>query len=108
MTDLQVKLIRKTLTRVKDESDIETDFAHELHILSCLRHIKHPSIIQLVTAFTIGRSYNFLLPEADGDLHSLMLSTDGMPGLRSEDEIIKSLWSLSSALAAVHDYFVSD
>ncbi|RMZ75072.1 hypothetical protein DV737_g5474, partial [Chaetothyriales sp. CBS 132003] len=108
LTDSQVTLVRKTLIKVKDKSDIETDFTHELHILSCLRHVKHPNVIQLVTAFTIGRSYNFLLPEADGDLHTLMLSTDGMPGLRTEDEILQSLWPLSSALAAVHEYFVPD
>lgn len=61
-----------------------------------------------MTAFTLGTSQNFILPQADGDLHDLLLSGDGMVGLRSGDELVQSLWGLSSALSAVHEYFAPE
>ena len=96
---------------VKPQANSESlvaDFEHELNILSALRCLKHPNIIQLLTAFTFGASYNFLLPLADGDLKDVLGSTQRPPGLRSPCEILASLWGLSSALQAVHDYFFED
>jgi serine/threonine protein kinase len=96
------------VTRKKYESTLENDFDEELHILSSLRCLKHPNIIKLITAYTKGQSYNFLLPVADGDLADFLFSKYQPPYFQSGDEILASLWGLSSAVEAVHEYFADD
>ena len=80
------------------------DLDHEVHILSSLRYLKHPNIINLVASYTKGETYNFLFPVASGDLKDLLWSGASLPGFQTNDEIISSLWGLSSALEAMHDF----
>lgn len=101
-------MICKQVVRPKHGSTIEKDYAHELHLLSSLRCLKHPNIVKLITAYTKGPTYNFLLPVADSDLKSLLLSNSRLPGFQTDDQIFNSLWGLSSALEAVHEYFENE
>jgi len=87
---------------------VQKDFADELHILSSLRCLKHPNIIKLITAYTKGESYNFLLPTADGDFRELLRGTRQFPYFKSTDDLLSTLWGLSSAIEAVHEYFADD
>lgn len=94
--------------RARDESNLEDDYNNERHVLSSLRCLKHPSIIRLVTAYSKGDTYNFLFPVADGDLRHL-LSLEQRPSLLGSDQVIfDALWSLSSAVEAMHSYFSRD
>jgi len=79
-----------------------------LHILSSLRCLRHPNIIKLITAYTKGQTYNFLLPVANGDLKDLLLSKYHHPDFQAEDDILDSLWGLSAAIEAVHEYFAEE
>ena len=94
--------------RSRDESTLKEDYDNERHVLSSLRCLNHPSIVRLVTAYSKGLRYSFLFPVADGDLKSF-LSMEKLPSpFKSNQDIFEALWSLSSALEAVHDYFATD
>lgn len=97
-------LICKQLER-PDEGTLVKEFEHEVSILSALRCLQHPNIIPLVTAFSKGATHSFLFPVADGDLRKLLDTNYRVPGFQTEIEIFGSLWGLSSALDAVHNYF---
>jgi len=84
------------------------DFEHEVQILSSLRCLNHPNIIRLITAYAKGDEYNFLLPVADGDLSALLLSPNCEPLFSTGDDILGSLWGLSSAIEAVHMFFADE
>jgi serine/threonine protein kinase len=84
------------------------DFEHEVQVLSSLRCLNHPNIIRLITAYTKGDEYNFLLPVADGDLSALLLSSNSGTLFSTGDDILASLWGLSSAIEAVHTFFADE
>lgn len=99
------ELICKELERPDDKGTLAEEFGHEVSILSALQCLEHPNIIPLITAFSKGTTYTFLLPAADGDLRSILNSNHRLPGFQTETEIFGSLWGLSSALNSVHNYF---
>ena len=99
---MKVTIIRK---QIKPIIDAENNFKKEEHILSLLRCLKHPNIIQLLTAYTIQQTHNFLFPLADGDLKHLLYQEHRPPGFQTENEIFQALYELASAIEAVHDYF---
>ena len=107
---VKVELICKRLRVTSDRKEtLAQDFAHELHILSSLRQLEHSNIINLVTSYTKGETYNFLFPVANGDLTDLLWSEEIiLPGFQTSDEIISSLWGLSSALESMHDFNLRD
>jgi hypothetical protein len=84
------------------------DFEHEVQVLSSLRCLNHPNIIRLITAYAKGDEYNFLLPVADGDLSALLLSSNSGTLFSTRDDILASLWGLSSAIEAVHMFFADE
>ena len=98
-------MICKELARPNGKGNLAEEFDHEVSILSALRCLRHPNIIELVTAFSKGATYSFLFPVADGDLKDFLKADHRPPRLQSETEILESLWGLCSALEAVHDYF---
>ena len=102
-----VDLICKQLEQPDDEGTLAKEFDNEVSILSALRCLQHPNIITLITAFSKGTIYSFLFPAADGDLKKLLSTNYRLPGFQSVTEILGSLWGLSSALDAVHNYFFS-
>ena len=100
-------LICKELEQPNDEGTLVKEFNHEVSILSALRCLRHPNIIPLITAFSKGKIHSFLFPVADGDLRKFLNTSYRLPGFQTETEIFGSLWGLSSALDAVHNYFFS-
>jgi serine/threonine protein kinase len=100
-----VDLIRKELTWTGDKATLEKEFGDELEILSSLRCLKHTNIINLITAYTKGTTYNFIFPVADGDLQDLLFPKHRIPDFKIDiNEMLRSLWGLSSAIDAVHEY----
>jgi serine/threonine protein kinase len=93
-----------------DQTGFQELVQNEAHILSLLRCLRHPSIIKLVTAYTIENTSgkntsSFLFPLAEGDLKCFFKLRDRPPKLRQDEDILNALWSLSSAIDAVHHYF---
>lgn len=84
------------------------DFNREVHILSSLRYLKDPNIINLITAYQKGQTHNFLFPFAGCDLTDLLGSSSGLTGFRTQIEIVASLWGLSSALEKMHKFYVKE
>lgn len=105
MSTLPLDLICKELERPDDKGTLAEEFDHEVSILSALRCLQHPNIISLITAFSKGTVHSFLFPAADGDLKKLLDTNHRLQGFRTETDIFRSLWGLSSALDAVHNYF---
>ena len=70
-----------------------------------LRCLNHPSIIKLLTAYTINQTHNFLFPLADGDLKWLFRQESRPLGMETDNNIWQALHELASAIEAVHDYF---
>ena len=99
---LKVTVIRK---QIKSKKNAEKDFHKEEHILSLLRCLEHPNIIQLLTAYTIHQTHNFLFPLADGDLKHFFRQQHRIPGFQSDNDVFQALYELASAIEAVHNYF---
>lgn len=99
---LKVTVIRK---QIKPKKTAEKDFQKEEHILSLLRCLEHPNIIQLLTAFTINQTHNFLFPLADGDLKHFFRQQNRLPGFQTDNDVFQALYELASAIEAVHNYF---
>lgn len=88
-----------------DETTMQKDFYDELDILSSLRCLKHPNIINLITAYSKGTTYNFIFPVAEGDLQDLLYPKSSIPDFKIDvNNMLRSLWGLSSAIEAVHEY----
>ncbi|KAL8665599.1 MAG: hypothetical protein Q9202_002103 [Teloschistes flavicans] len=104
----KLSLVCKRVTRRSKGRTLEETFRHELYILSCLRCLRHPNIIDLITAYTKGETFNLLFPAADGDLHQILTGPDRPPGLKDDSDFIAALWGLSSAIEAVHGFFAKD
>lgn len=99
---MKVVVIRK---QIKSKKNAEKDFQKEEHILSLLRCLEHPNIIQLLTAYTIHQTHNFLFPLADGDLKQFFHQQHRLPGFQTDNDVFQALYELASAIEAVHDYF---
>ena len=84
---------------------MEETFRHECDILSALRCLRHPNIINLITAYTKGETFTLLFPTADGDLHKFCSLQERPLGFESDRDVLAALWGLSSAIQAVHDYW---
>lgn len=90
---------------MKHKKSADKDFQKEEHILSLLRCLEHPNIIQLLTAYTIDRTHNFLFPLADGDLRKFLDQENRLPGFETDNDVFQALYELASAIEAVHEYF---
>ena len=99
---LKVTIIRK---QIKPRKNAQHDFRQEEHILSFLRCLEHPNIIQLLAAYTINQTHYFLLPKADGDLKHFLRQENRLPGFQTDNEVYQALYELASAIEAVHNYF---
>ncbi|KAL8878926.1 MAG: hypothetical protein Q9198_003363 [Flavoplaca austrocitrina] len=101
-SDGEVYIVRK---QIKKTRHTEPDFQREQHILSLLRCLRHPNIVQLLTSYTIHETHNFLFPVADGDLKTYFQKDQRPAELESENDVFHALFELASAIEAVHDYF---
>ena len=99
---MKVTIIRK---QIKPRKNAQNDFRQEEHILSFLRCLEHPNIIQLLAAYTIHQTHYFLFPKADGDLKHFLRQENRLPGFEADNEVFQALYELASAIEAVHNYF---
>ena len=99
---LKVTIIRK---QIKPRKNAQNDFRQEEHILSFLRCLEHPNIIQLLAAYTIHQTHYLLFPKADGDLKHFLRQENRLPGFQADNEVFQALYELASAIEAVHNYF---
>ena len=104
---MKVPIIRK---QIKPRQNAHNDFRQEEHILSFLRCLEHPNIIQLLAAYTIVQSpfsqtHYLLFPQADGDLKHFLHQEKRLPGFETDNEVFQALYELASAIEAVHNYF---
>ena len=99
---LKVTIIRK---QIKPRRNAQNEFRQEEHILSFLRCLEHPNIIQLLAAYTIHQTHYFLFPQADGDLKHFLRQENRLPGFQTDNEVFQALYELASAIEAVHNYF---
>lgn len=99
---LKVTIIRK---QIKPRENAQNDFRQEEHILSFLRCLEHPNIIQLLAAYTIDQTHYLLFPQAEGDLKHFLRQENRLPGFETDNEVFQALYELASAIEAVHNYF---
>ncbi|KAH6649387.1 hypothetical protein F5144DRAFT_4293 [Chaetomium tenue] len=98
----KIKLVWKRITLRRKGYGLD----EECQVLSMLRCLQHPNIIELYTAFVIQDQFSLLMPVAQCDLGKLLSGKAGpVPGLTTDTEICSALWGLASGLQAVHDYF---
>ena len=97
----QIVLVQKKLNL---SNNVEQNFKHEQHILSMLCILKHPNIVEFHAAFTFQGRLTLLFGEAECDLKEWLR---GDRSVRfSEVETLEALYSLSSALCQMHQYFL--
>ncbi|KAI4160296.1 MAG: hypothetical protein LQ342_005888 [Letrouitia transgressa] len=113
----QVHIVRKIIKHGDDPLPSMTDpmFKNEERILSLLRSLRHPNMIQLLASFTVQKraiegmrlEHNLLFPLAETDLWSI-LRTNQDDVLRTyfplETSLFQELHGLSAAIEALHDY----
>lgn len=101
LISIQVEIVRKELRPFHTQ---EQDYEHEQHILSLLRCLQHPNIVQFYTAYTLNQMPTLLFAPADYDLAEF-LSHPRPPCFESDQAIFQALYGLSSAISHVHNYF---
>ncbi|KAM7189224.1 putative cyclin-dependent kinase 1 [Naviculisporaceae sp. PSN 640] len=102
-------LVWKRIVHKREESRLEDDFSRERDVLSMLRCIGHPNIIQLYTAFVKNGEFSLLMPLAECDLGRLLNGhVSSVQGLETPTDICSALWGLASGLQVVHSYHAHD
>ncbi|KAG8528689.1 uncharacterized protein KY384_006376 [Bacidia gigantensis] len=95
----EVILVQKKLNL---SNNVEWNFKHEKHVLSMLRTLKHPNIVEFHAAFTFQGRPTLLFGEAECDLKE-WLRGDRSVRL-SEVGTLEALYGLSSALCRMHQF----
>lgn len=80
----------------------ESDYEAELRNLSILNHLKHPNIIEVLSAFTYRAKHNLIFPALSGDLAGLM-ERERPPEFALDETFIIALSKLASAIEDVHN-----
>lgn len=113
-----VHVVRKVIKQEENPLSSTTDpaFKNEERILTLLRSLRHPNMVQLLASFTIQKrtldgirlEHNLLFPLAETDLWSI-LRTNQDHALHehfpSKPTLFQELYGLSSAIEALHNYF---
>lgn len=81
------------------------EYENEQHILSLLRCLQHPNIIQFYTAYTLNNVPTLLFALADYDLARFLTKAEPQPQFESDHAVLQALYGLSSAIAFLHNYF---
>ncbi|KAK5445182.1 hypothetical protein LTS15_010273 [Exophiala xenobiotica] len=81
------------------------EYENEQHILSLLRCLQHPNIIQFYTAYTLNHIPTLLFAPADYDLAEFFTKAPPQPQFESDHAVLQGLHGLSSAIAFLHNYF---
>lgn len=89
---------------MKKRSGLPVDALNEDRVMSMLRCLQHPNIMELHAAFCRGNELSLLMPLAECDLSKILKGVKSIPGLTSDMELISALWRLASGLRAVHEY----
>jgi serine/threonine protein kinase len=101
LTHIQVEVVQKELRSTGTQ---EQDYEREQHILSLLRCLQHPNIVQFYTAYTLNQKPTLLFAPADCNL-AQFLSQPRPPSFESDQSVFQALYGLSSAISHVHNYF---
>ena len=81
-----------------------TDYETELHKLSILNHLKHPNIIELLSAYTYRRVHNLVFPLARGGDLATLFQGERPPAFEHNEAFTISLSNLASAIEEVHNF----
>ncbi|PVI08329.1 hypothetical protein DM02DRAFT_665702 [Periconia macrospinosa] len=98
-----VPLILKTLSK---SDQVREDFEHEQHVLSLLRALQHPNIVEFFAAYYFSDHPTFIFAPADCDLNHFLRNDQARDF--TDDDIFNGLCGLSSALCHLHNYFLRD
>ncbi|KAK6502434.1 hypothetical protein TWF506_003014 [Arthrobotrys conoides] len=78
-------------------------YEQEKHILSLLRSLRSPNIVQFFTAYTFNRKLYFLFELASSNLKTFLACQRALPPW-TDEAIFNALYGLSLALHDVHNY----
>ena len=73
-----------------------------------LKMLRHPNLVEMLTAYTFKGRHNLVFAKADGRTLSHLLESSPQPQFSSLEQIIFALSGLCSALHAVHDFHYPD
>lgn len=101
---LYTLLISSKLVRKQSEAS-QGNFELELENLAILKYLRHPSIVELLGAYTHDSKHNLIFPKASsGDLADLFKKHPRPAPFVSNDPFLIALAELSSAISAVHNF----
>lgn len=89
----------------EDDELIAKEFQDEDKVLKMLNTLHNKSIVQLYISYKHKGVYNFLFPMADMDLENLLTAASKPIPFQDDTIIIKALFGLGTALAAVHEFY---
>ena len=87
-----------------ETDSVDADFENEKHVLSYLRCLEHPNILELLGSFTYRNTHVLLFPPASEDLGRFMSRSTTPKAFRSDLVIFSALLGLTSAIEKVHTY----
>jgi serine/threonine protein kinase len=82
----------------------EVDYEVELRNLSILNHLKHPNIIELLSAYTYRGEHNLVFPLARGGDLTTFFKGERPVEFQSDGMFTIALSKLASAIEHVHDF----
>ncbi|KAE8354536.1 kinase-like domain-containing protein [Aspergillus coremiiformis] len=94
----EIIIVRKEIAKSE-----QSDPNDEERILSMLRCLKHPNILELYASYSHNGIYNLLFPLAEQDLKQF-LQHERPPHFTCDYQIMQALFGLSSAIESVHNF----
>lgn len=89
--------------KLKESASVD-DFNNEKRILSYLRHLEHPNILQLLGSYTHRKTHNLLFPLAGEDLEHFMTKEQKSQRFFSDRFFFLALCGIASAIQKVHTF----
>ena len=77
---------------------------NELHNLALLKHLHHPNVIELLSAYTFDGKHNLIFPQAEGGDLGTLLAGPCPKAFGSDQVFLNAISGLCSAVRAVHHY----
>ncbi|RSL60765.1 hypothetical protein CEP54_006574 [Fusarium duplospermum] len=100
--DTTVKIVRKCIKPVANESATKTIFDRERECLELYERLRHPSIIPLLGSYTVGESHNLLFPQYQMNLEKF-LKQEKADDFHQHVTLSAAIADLASAVQAVHE-----
>jgi serine/threonine protein kinase len=100
---ITLQFVRKELLP-HDQNQVEVDYDTELRNLSLLNNLKHPNIVELLSAYSYRGTHNLIFPRARGGDLATFFKKEHPLEFQTVEAFLVALSGLASAIEQVHNF----